>query len=234
MSSLRFTISVMAISGVLILAATVLWLSNPQIDLAVERSFFDPGQGFVFNKNLVIQIIRKLAIYSYGLWYALIITSVIFSRNNPQWPLSKLFGLDFIHWVYLAITSLVGPLLIANIILKNNWGRARPRQLEEFGGNLDFTPPMVISDQCDTNCSFVSGEPSSMFMIFFALAFVMPQRRWLLVALAIVLGGASGVMRMGQGGHFLSDVVFAGLFMAFSAAVIYWIMFLSKWQNKRA
>ena len=29
-----------------------------------------------------------------------------------------------------------------------------------------------------------------------------------------VLGAVMGIIRMGQGGHFLSDVVFAGLFMA--------------------
>jgi lipid A 4'-phosphatase len=29
-----------------------------------------------------------------------------------------------------------------------------------------------------------------------------------------VLGTLMGIIRMGQGGHFLSDVVFAGLFMA--------------------
>ena len=29
-----------------------------------------------------------------------------------------------------------------------------------------------------------------------------------------MLGAVTGLIRMGQGGHFLSDVVFAGLFMA--------------------
>ncbi len=234
MSAARFTYSAMIISTALILAAAILWLSNLEIDLKVERYFYQPETGFIFNNNWLISALRKLAIYSYAAWYVAIIASVFISRTNNNWPLSKALGLGFKQWVFLAITALAGPLLIANIILKNNWGRARPRQLVEFGGSLDFTPPLILSDQCQTNCSFVSGEPSSMFMIFMSLAFIIPTRRGALIALAIVMGTLSGIMRMGQGGHFLSDVVFAGLFMTLTAAIIYWAMFLSKRSDQNA
>jgi hypothetical protein len=46
-----------------------------------------------------------------------------------------------------------------------------------------------------------------------------------LMAAAIVAGGFAGLIRMGEGGHFLSDVVFAGVFMAFDVALMSWLVF---------
>ena len=229
MTNAKFTFSVIIISALIMLAALLVWLSNPWIDLMVGGAFYHPNVGFILNNYIVIETIRSFVIYGYGTWYVTIVVAVIFTYMNKDWWLSKLLGFGLGEWLYLAITSLVGPLLITNVILKNNWGRARPRQLEEFGGSQEFTPPWIFSDQCETNCSFISGEPSSMFMVFFSLAFILPEKRRLTVALAIALGSLSGLMRMGQGGHFLSDVVFAGAIMAATAAMLYWLMFLSKW-----
>jgi lipid A 4'-phosphatase len=234
MNSSKFTLLIMITALLMTVAAGVIFLSNPEIDLYVERWFHEPDKGFMFNDILIITVLRKIITLAYIWWYAAIIIAAVVSspavaQQPPRYLGLNLPDMNFRKWIYLVVTSLTGPLLIANIILKNNWGRARPRQVEEFGGTQQFSPPLALSDQCDTNCSFVSGEPSSMFMIFISLAFILPAKRGVLVALTIVMGGLSGVMRMGQGGHFLSDVVFAGLFMTLTAAVIYWAMFLSRW-----
>jgi lipid A 4'-phosphatase len=238
MSASKFTFSVLLVAVLLTLAAAIVFLSNPWIDLSLERWFYDPDAGFIFNNYVIIGALRRVITFSYAWWYLGIIISAAYSypgakRPPPKYPGLNFANMNFRKWLYLVLTSLFGPLLIANIILKNNWGRARPRQLQEFGSTQEFSPPLLISDQCDTNCSFVSGEPSSMFMIFISMAFIMPARRGLLVALAIVAGGLSGIMRMGQGGHFPSDVVFAGLFMTLTAAIIYWAMFLSRWAKDK-
>ena len=53
---------------------------------------------------------------------------------------------------FIALGLVLGPIigcgLIANFYFKDNWGRARPYQIEEFGGNLIYTPPLIKSDQC--------------------------------------------------------------------------------------
>ncbi len=170
---------------------------------------------------------------AYTIWYVAIILFAFDALKNPQRQLWIDTGLGLRHWLYLILSSLIGPLLIANILFKNNWGRARPREITEFGGNLDFSPPLLITDQCENNCSFVSGEPSSMVMIFISLAFINVARRKLFVWLAIVMGALSGFLRMGQGGHFFSDVIFAALFMMLTAAIIYWVMFLAPWAKRR-
>jgi lipid A 4'-phosphatase len=60
-----------------------------------------------------------------------------------------------------------------------------------------------------------------MFMVFFAAAFLFPLRSRGLVAVGIAAGALAGLIRMSQGGHFLSDVVFAGIAMALTAVFTY-------------
>jgi lipid A 4'-phosphatase len=75
-----------------------------------------------------------------------------------------------------------------------------------FGGDRPFTPPAVLADACERNCSFVSGHAATAFSLI-AVAWVARNRWWLLGGAA--LGALVGLGRMAQGGHFLSDIVFA-------------------------
>ena len=56
--------------------------------------------------------------------------------------------------------------------------------------------------------------------MLFAAALLSQYRSRDFVALGIVFGSLAGLMRMAQGGHFLSDVIFAGVLMAITAASI--------------
>ena len=69
----------------------------------------------------------------------------------------------------------------------------------------------MIVDQCVDNCSFPSGHGSLGFWVT-ALAFLAPPR-WRKAALtaALAFGVVVGVVRIAQGGHFLSDVVFSAI-----------------------
>ena len=51
------------------------------------------------------------------------------------------------------------------------------------------------------------------------------RRRAELMAAAVAAGSIAGLIRMGEGGHFLSDVVFAAVFMALDVALMYWLVF---------
>lgn len=228
----KFTRRIVIVTLLLVICAAIGFLNYPQADLQFERMFYDESTGFILNSSQFVNALRRIVIIGYGVWYTtiivLLVVLVLAIRSSK--PIVSWFYVK--QLVYLIAASLTGPLLIANIILKNNWGRARPRQIIEFGGTQDFSPPLLISDQCATNCSFVSGEPSSMFMIFISLAFVLPAKRVPLLFTALIFGSLSGLMRMGQGGHFLSDVIFAGLFMTLTAAILYWLIFLSPFASR--
>jgi lipid A 4'-phosphatase len=111
-----------------------------------------------------------------------------------------------------------------NVIVKDMVGRARPKSVQEFGGDRLFSPPLVIAGQCPRSCSFVSGEASSSYVIFYAAAVVAPQFAPILIGVGTIAGFLTGLIRMGQGAHFLSDVVFAGIFMALTVAAAYFAL----------
>lgn len=101
--------------------------------------------------------------------------------------------------------------LVVDAYLKIAFGRARPRDIVDFGGSLTFTPFYVVAGQCASNCSFVSGHAAMAFAVF-AFAFVAPaQWRRRVFWFAFAFGAVTGYMRIIQGAHFFSDVVFAGL-----------------------
>lgn len=51
------------------------------------------------------------------------------------------------------------------------------------------------------------------------------MRRAALIAATVAVSSIIGLIRMGEGGHFLSDVVFAGVFMALDVALVHWLVF---------
>ena len=122
-----------------------------------------------------------------------------------------------LHALFLLLALVLGPGLVVNQVFKENWGRARPREVVDFGGAHQYTPPFEISKQCDGNCSFVSGHASGAFFIL-TLSWVFRQRRWFWFSLG--LGGLVGLGRVLQGGHFVSDVVFAFWAVYFSSLMI--------------
>ncbi len=111
------------------------------------------------------------------------------------------------------------------LLLKSHWGRPRPVEVSAFGGSLDFVPWFSPFGGCDSNCSFVSGEAASAFSLL-AIAILLPQRfRVPAVVGATVYGLIVGLMRIAMGGHFLSDVLFAGVFTALAIWVLHGAIF---------
>lgn len=132
---------------------------------------------------------------------------------------------------FLLAVFAIGPGLVANVGLKDHWGRARPREVTEFGGARHFTPPLVPARQCVDNCSFVSGEAAAAYTPFFAAALLFPLARLTLVGCGVLFGIATGLVRVSTGAHFISDVLFAGVFMALAVVLAHFI-FYSPWTRR--
>lgn len=201
-------------SSVAFVVSLILFMGFDDLDVGTAGLFFHDGQ-FV-GRQAAVEAVRDALklVYVAGLICA--IAGVWFGYVRKQ----DLLKLSAARWLVILATLIVGPGLVANVLLKDQMGRARPSQTEMFGGTKVFTPPLVATNQCEKNCSFVSGEASSMFAVFFGLAMVAGTRARALVAAGIALGSFAGLIRMSQGAHFLSDVVFAGIFMALTAALM--------------
>jgi lipid A 4'-phosphatase len=197
-------------------AAGAVFLAAPEIDLAAARFFHAPAVGFVGRQLVWVEVLRQAFVVLYFGTIALCLVGLAqIWRGRPRW-----LRLGKAHWLFLAACLAAGPGLVANLVLKDNWGRARPRHVAEFGGAKAFTPPLVIAGECRRNCSFVSGEASSTYVTLYAAAALVPQWSVALVTIGTVGGLATGLVRMSQGAHFLSDVIFAGVFMALTVLAL--------------
>ena len=123
---------------------------------------------------------------------------------------------------FLWISSFVNILIIVNVVLKNFWGRSRPGDILQFGGKESFTPWYQISDTCNINCSFVSGDAAvgfSLIVLYFLI------KKEMFFWLSIFFGFSIGLIRIMEGGHFTSDVVMSAviLYMVYYFQTKYYI-----------
>lgn len=182
------------------------FLVHPEFDLAVARWLWQ-SQGGAFQAPTgwfwPIYVGLRPLVYATAAVAATV--GALNCLRGTRW-----LGLDRRRAAYVLLALAIGPGLVVEVALKDHWGRARPRDMVEFGGERRFTPAFRPADQCADNCSFVSGHVA-LTMGFVCLAFLLPGRRRTAALAALTAAGAAvGWMRMVQGAHFLSDVIFAG------------------------
>lgn len=202
----------------LALAATVglsiYFMALPGVDLAISALFFGP-EGFALAQNPVLKVLRKSSSWVMGaMIVALIVVLARAARGGAR--------IDARRAGVLLAGLALGSGLVVNGLLKSLWGRARPVQVEGFGGEADFTAAWTVSDQCLRNCSFVSGEASSAAWMVAVVALMAPaaMRPWALPAI-LAYGGALSINRMAFGGHFLSDVLLSWAITALVLAALH-------------
>ncbi len=205
------------------LSATLLFYAFPELDIRFSMLFYDPVSRFYLaDAPFCKWIYESVEIVSVAcvVIVVLLLAAVWIRKKNA-------FGISYRHLIYLLAALAIGPGLIVNLVLKGNWGRARPYDVTQFGGASAFTPAFVISGECHNNCAFVSGH-AAMGFYFIAFGFLCRKRRNLFFLLAAIYGAIVGLVRILQGGHFLSDVVFAFFIIHAVSAVLYWILFERK------
>ncbi len=112
-------------------------------------------------------------------------------------------------FVVVLMSLLIGPGLVINVGLKNHWGRPRPYQV--LRDHQIFVPVWRPNLHKPENNSFCSGHAAIGFFLGVPLLAVGRRKAGLVVGCC---GGAIiGLVRILQGGHYLSDIVFAGIFV---------------------
>jgi lipid A 4'-phosphatase len=181
----------------------------PQLDLDIASLFYDPGtKNFSLSKSFAFRYVREAAVWIQVLLIAPSVIALLIKLVMPRakpWMSSRAA-------IFLIATLALAPGLVVNVLLKNHWDRPRPVAVTEFGGSERFVPWWDPRGQCRKNCSFVSGETSSAFWTLAPAALAPAPWRFLAYTSAIAFGIGMGVVRMAMGGHFFTDIVFAGLF----------------------
>lgn len=206
----------------LLLLLQLLFWQLPQLDIWFSDLFWRPGEGFYLADLAPVRwsyaIFRDIPYVLVPLLLWLYVASWIWARRSERMLRRGL--------LFLFLVMALGPGLLVNEVFKAESGRARPATVQAFGGERVFTPAFEPSDQCRSNCSFVSGH-AAMGFFFLAFAWVLRDRRWLYWGAAI--GLLVGLGRIMQGAHFLSDVLF-GYPVVYLTALLLARPLLGRWR----
>ncbi|WP_292160679.1 phosphatase PAP2 family protein [Brevundimonas sp.] len=199
----------------------------PGVDLAVSQVFFDAERGFVAASDPALKALRKSSTWVMGL----VLLGLILIAVRGGWTRRR----EARKALFLISGLALASGLVVNGLFKAGWGRARPIQIEAFGGEAEFTRAWAITDQCASNCSFVSGEASSAAWIVAAAAVMTPQPwRRILIPAAFVYAAALSFNRLLFGGHFLSDILLSWAITALVLCLLHRLMLHRPMATRRA
>lgn len=202
----------------------MLFMAFPYVDIYISRMVFD--HGFYLRQRWWTTFTHESMSAFLCLSMAAVVGLYVWNKLSKR----NLCGLDGKRVVYLFLVLIVGAGLIVNVVLKDNFGRARPRDIAEFGGSKLYTPPFIASGECDKNCSFSSGEAAGGFFAL-VLAWTLSRRRALVIA-GFGLGAFVSFCRIASGAHFFSDAVVSFFVMLIVADVLYYYLVLAETERE--
>jgi membrane-associated PAP2 superfamily phosphatase len=192
---------------VAILAAATVVFRATGLDLAVADAFREPCCSWPVAEQPLWRLL-----YRYGVFAGVLLAAgALVTFTLSYWYPSRLLA-----WrrpaLFLVLVAALGPGLLINVVFKDHYGRPRPREVQELGGQERFLPVWTKGSDPQAK-SFPCGHCSMGFYLSTPYLVLRRRRRKTAIAvglLGLAYGGLMGVARMAAGGHFLSDVVWAG------------------------
>lgn len=119
---------------------------------------------------------------------------------------------------YVALVVAIGCGLLANVVLKDGWGRPRPRDTDGLGGTAAFQQPWQPGPE---GRSFPSGHvtvPAAAIALWLLWRRARPRHAAVILAVGMALSAWIGAARILSGAHWLSDLLWSVVLMAVVAA----------------
>jgi membrane-associated PAP2 superfamily phosphatase len=184
----------------------------PWLDLRVAALFHAitdaNGNAFAWRLSPTLILVHDIALKAGFVLLLPVVVAVVWKLIVPRRPML----ISARAAVFLIVTMLLGPGLLVNVALKDHWGRSRPIDVTQFGGQEHFVPWWNPRGDCPNNCSFVSGDVATVAWTFAPAALVPGPWQPVAFAGAFVLTAFMAAIRMMAGAHFPSDTIFAGVF----------------------
>jgi lipid A 4'-phosphatase len=194
----------------------------PALDILVSSHFFDQTLGIFPLKNM--SLIKHLN--NFGHWLMVPLTlwpfAMILTRSPPPFSVKQ----AFLYIVFYAFCAII----LIEYGVKEIWLRPRPEQIILFGGTQPFLEVFQSLPKGNFH-SFVSGHTSVWFGLICIGYTVFPQHRQFWIITSLLLGCCMAFLRICVGAHFLSDTIFAGLFVC-SACIILDVI-VQAFQNRK-
>jgi membrane-associated PAP2 superfamily phosphatase len=204
------------------IATALLFALVPDLDLRLAALFYHPADSsFGLKSNAIAAFSRDAAMWIAWAFAAPAIVSLAVKLILPHRRM--LVGAKASTFIVLSMLLSAG--ILSNLIFKSHWARPRPVATVEFGGQLPFVPWWDPRGKCPRNCSFFSGEAATAFWTYAPAALAPPQYRALAYAGATVFGLATGILRMAFGGHYATDVIFAGVIVFLIVWLVHGMIF---------
>ncbi|MGP0095076.1 MAG: phosphatase PAP2 family protein [Xanthobacteraceae bacterium] len=220
----------LAVALAIALLVGVIFGIYPDLDIRISRLFLERGVipiPFALRIDPFLMAVRNAALW---IETAVVAPAIVALLIKIILPRTRLI-LPGRAAVFLVTTLVLAPGLFVNVLAKDNWGRPRPIDIPEFGGDQPFVPWWDPRGVCDKNCSFVAGDPSGAFWMLAPASLAPPSLRPAAYAAALTFGVGIGLLRIAFGAHFFSDVVFSGFF----TFLIVWLMhgLIYRWPRTR-
>ncbi len=189
-------------------------------DREVSAFFYRPPDGWVFRDYWLWMLL-----YDYGMVPGLalggagllvLVTGVLASRMRRLWRPAAL----------LLLLALLGPGLLVHAVGKDMWGRPRPIDTRDFGGQREFHSVFQPAG-ADQGKSFPSGHAAIGFYTivpFFLLRRKKPVAARICLGLGLTYGALMAIGRMAQGGHYLTDVLWSAYLVHFCGMLLYYLL----------
>lgn len=195
----------------------LIFVMFPVLDLEISSLFYSEEFGFLYKKQAIVVLLYKaipILTKLFVLICSLYQLYILIKFKNLKKALSS--------WTFfLIISAVIAPGITVNSLLKDNFGRARPREIIEFGGSKEFSRAFAISSQCSKNCSFSSGH-AAMGYYFSSIAYVARSLYFTRIyIISIFFGSIVGLSRVIMGGHFASDVIASAFLVLLLNHLIY-------------
>jgi membrane-associated PAP2 superfamily phosphatase len=221
----------LAIALVIAAMTGVIFALFPEIELRIARPFYE----FVDANHNVFSLrfyqpfawVRDSALWLSALLVAPAVAALLIKLIHPRHKL-LVSGRAV---VFLISTLVLGPGLLVNVTLKDHWGRPRPVEVTQFEGTEHYVPWWDPRGECDKNCAFVSGDVAGAIWTMAPAALAPSQWRALAYGGSLALGAVIAALRVMQGGHFVSDAIFAGVFTFLIIWVVYGLIY--RWPRTR-
>jgi lipid A 4'-phosphatase len=210
-----------AVAALFSLGAVITILSaRYNLDIAISSYFHTPGgpnQGWTMAREQPWAWFYKcgerlplaVAVYAAIVWFFSYTGTISAKYQRPM--------------LVIVLTTIIGPGLIVNCLLKPVWGRPRPADTVVFGGESPYREVYHPSGPGGGK-SFVCGHCSSAVSTL-SVGALYPYHPAL--AVAGVAAGAVfsffvGVTRICQGGHYFTDVIWSGVLVLIVILCLYY------------
>lgn len=195
----------------LILFTLITWAFN--LDLLISQFFFLPlakmngsSESWLGLRMPPMHLLYHTAKIPALALACISLAVLIGSRWQAQWHIWRRQA------VFVLLMLLLGPWLLINVVLKDGLGKPSPSELIQFGGTYAYAQ-FWEEGTGKHNGAFPSGHAAvafSLMLPYFFLRQQQPHASKCFLFLGLSWGLLIGVMRVSQGGHFFSDVIWSG------------------------